>query len=89
MSHTSWHCLKKNLKKLCLECLHFQESLDIGGLFNTVENMERIKCLKQKIYIQLDKEYFAKEILLLHKIDLSLPIHCWKTLVEKKAVHVF
>lgn len=51
-------------------------SLNIDGLLDIVENMERIKCLNQETYIQLDKEYFVKEILPLHKTGLSLPTHC-------------
>lgn len=68
--------LFKEKSLLCSECLCFKESLNIDGLLDIVENMERIEGLDQKTYIQLDKEYFIKEMLLLHKIDLSLPTHC-------------
>lgn len=67
--------LFKEKSPLCSECLHFKESLNIDGLLDIVESVERIECLDQKTYIQLDKEYFVKEILLLHKTDLSLPTH--------------
>lgn len=66
----------KEKSLLCSEYLHFKESLNIDGLLDIVENMERIECLDQTTYIQLDKEYFGKEILLLHEIDLSLPTPC-------------
>lgn len=52
--------LFKEKSLLCLEGLHFKKSLNIDGLLDIVKNMERIKCLNQKTYIQLDKEYFVK-----------------------------